>query len=425
MAFGLYKAEPKDWLVFILGLFTMIKARVIGTFGISELIMVYLLLFKVKDNPFFYDSKSRKLFIMAVLWGVGTAITDLYRSNTYIDSLKGLTSIIFLILILPVGYWCLYDRVERIMYYFAGLSLSAIIGFYFQKSVDLDEYGIDVWQVYAFEYLAVFIAGSFFYCKKYIIGYIILFGYGLWSLFHMSRNIFLIFILSILLISIAVHYWHDADGDEHIAIQMLRRNSVRLLLVLTVGFMGIKYSYSYMASSGMLGERAQLKYEMQNNTKMGLKSGRADFFVSLAMIQESPIFGYGSYAKDKDERAYEKFKEIGLERDVKYKQSLVRQRMIPGHSYILGAWVYNGILSVSFWIYVVYLLISFMAKGVFYDMRITPLLIIWVCMTLWNVFFSPFSDRPILAMLLTSILCILNTRQQLVNKTDYQTIYEY
>lgn len=425
MAFGLYKAEPKDWLVFILGLFTMIKARIIGTFGVSELIMVYFLLFKVRDNPFFYDSKSRRLFILAVLWGVGAAITDLYRSNTYIDSLKGLTSIIFLILILPVGYWCLYDRVKRIMYYFAGLSISAVLGFYFQKSVNLDEYGIDVWQVYAYEYLAVFIAGIFFYRKKYIFGYMILFGYGLWSMFHMSRNIFLIFIISMLLICMVAHYWQVANEDDFTAIKIMRGNFVKMLLILGIGFIGIKSSYTYMASSGMLGERAKLKYEMQSTTKMGLKSGRADFFVSMALIQDSPIVGYGSYAKDKDERAYEKFKEIGLERNVKYKQSLVRQKMIPGHSYILGAWVYNGILSVPFWIYVVYLLISFMAKGVFYDMRITPLLIIWVCMTLWNVFFSPFSDRPILAMLLTSILCILNTRQQLVNKTNYQTIYEY
>lgn len=58
MSFGLYKADSKDWLVFILGLFTMLKVRLLGTFGISEIIMIPLFVVTAKNNPFFKNKKG-------------------------------------------------------------------------------------------------------------------------------------------------------------------------------------------------------------------------------------------------------------------------------------------------------------------------------------------------------------------------------
>ena len=68
MSFGLYKADSKDWLVFILGLFTMLKVRLLGTFGISEIIMIPLFVVTAKNNPFFKNKKAVRLFTFAILW---------------------------------------------------------------------------------------------------------------------------------------------------------------------------------------------------------------------------------------------------------------------------------------------------------------------------------------------------------------------
>lgn len=90
MAFGLYKASSKDWLVFILGLLTMIKIRLLGTFGVSELIMFGLLIIKAKENPFFQNRQAKTLFVLAILWAAGTLFTDVYRGSSDIDMAKGL-----------------------------------------------------------------------------------------------------------------------------------------------------------------------------------------------------------------------------------------------------------------------------------------------------------------------------------------------
>ena len=406
MAFGIYEAHSKDWLAFLLGLFTMIKVRLLGTFGVSEIIMLYLLIFKVRENPFFLNRNAKILFILAILWAIGTILTDLIRGSSDVDLIKGFTSVVFLMLILPVTYWCIYDDIDRILYYIFGLSISSIIGFIFQQSINLDDVGLDVWQVYAYEYLAVFVAAMMFYRGRRLGGYAVLIGYGFWSLFHLSRNVFILFVVSSVLIYFFEYYFMRNDNPEEAQFSF-DRNIVKTLIVLSLAFGGIKYSYEYLASNGTLGERAKDKYEMQKNSSMGLASGRGDFFITSKMIMDSPLVGYGSYAKDKHELAYQKAKELGIKSDSEYIQNKIRNKFIPGHSYILGAWVYNGILGLPFWIFSLYLIFKFFQKGLYSDPNISPLMIIWSMLMFWNILFSPFANRPIIAMFLSAILLIL------------------
>lgn len=407
MALGIYNTRKKDWLVFCLGLFTMIKVRFLGTFGVSELFMICLLVFKSKDAHFFRNKDAKLLFNLALLWLFGTIATDLLRDSGSVDMLKGIFSIVFLILILPASYWCLYDKIERVLYYVAGLSLSAIIGFKFQQSVGFDEYEMDVWQVYAFEYLAVFVASLMFYKRKSAIGYSVLISYGAWSLFHQSRNVFLLFVISSVTIFVMQSYMKNNHIPHRVAQKRFNNGFIKLLVVLSLTFWGIKGTYEHYASNGTLGERAKNKYESQKNSSMGLVSGRGDFFITLKMIKESPIIGYGSYAKDKNELAYQKAKELGFKSDLEYSQQRIRRTLIPGHSYILGAWVYNGILGLPFWIFSIWLIFKFIFHGLYSDVKLSPLLIIWSAIFMWNILFSPFANRAIIAMLLSALIVTL------------------
>lgn len=412
MAFGLYKASSKDWLVFILGLLTMIKIRLLGTFGVSELIMIILLITQAKENPFFQNRQAKTLFVLAILWAAGTLFTDLYRGTATVDMAKGLFSVIFLILILPVAYWCLYDRVERVMYFMCGLAISAILNFYFQGNADWDEYEVDVWQVYAFEYLAVFLASLMFNNRKNWIGYSLIFGYGIWSLFHMSRNVFLVFVISAVLLLVTAWYWKKGNANQIKAQTKFDRNILAILIILSFSLVGIKDTYEHLASDGALGMRAKAKYEMQKNSSLGLISGRSDFIISWQLVKESLIVGYGSYAKDKDESAYQKSRALGLQKNSLYLPNKVRQRFLPGHSHILGAWVYNGILGLPFWLYSIWLIINFYRRSLYKNPQITPLLIIWSIIMLWDILFSPYANRPIIAMFLSSLIIIQGINQQ-------------
>lgn len=419
MAFGLYKASSKDWLVFILGLLTMIKIRLLGTFGVSELIMFGLLIIKAKENPFFQNRQAKTLFVLAILWAAGTLFTDVYRGSSDIDMAKGLFSVVFLILILPVAYWCLYDRVERVMYFMGGLAISAILNFYFQGNEEWDEFDVDVWQVYAFEYLAVFLSALMFYRKGNSAGYLILFVFGIWSLFHMSRNVFLVFVISAVLIYVTLVFWKKAKENPIKAQTKFDRNIPAILLILSLSFIGIKDTYEHLASDGTLGMRAKAKYEMQKNSSLGLMSGRSDFFISWQLVKESLIIGYGSYAKDKDESAYQKSRKLGLEKNSAYLQNKVRQRFLPGHSHILGAWVYNGILGLPFWLYAIWIIISFFRRGLYKDISITPVLIIWSVIMFWDILFSPYANRPVIALFLAALVALQgNSRKKISNANE-------
>lgn len=400
-----YSFNRKDCLVFILGLFSMIKIQLLGTFGISELIMV-LLLFKIKDNSFFLNPKAKLIFSYAILWALGITLSDLYNVSTVLNSLKGLVSVILLILVLPVAYWSLADNPIRILYYILGLSLSSILNFYFQTADSLDEVGTDVWQVYAFKFLAIALASTYFFYGKRKSGYTILVGYGLWSLFHSSRNIFVIFILSSVIIAF-IYFIYDKNCSTYNDQKMFNNRLIPLSIILLTTFVGIKGSYEFLASSGILGEDARNKYIMQKNSSIGLASGRSDFFIAWEMIKKSPIIGYGSYAKDRHEEAYKAAVKLGIEDGSSYSQSKVMNKFIPGHSHILGAWVYNGILSIFFWLYTLYLIVLFFRKSLFYDIQITPLMVIWCISSIWTILFSPFANRPILAFFISSILVIL------------------
>ena len=179
--------------------------------------------------------------------------------------------------------------------------------FYIQKSVNLDEIGFEVWRVYAWYYPFIVLSGILYYKGKTILSCIVIEGFAIWSLFNLSRNIFL---------TVTV--------------------SVCLIFVLAIALLGISTTYEYLASNKILGERAYTKYYMQKHSKLGMASGRGDFIQSLYLVSQKPIMGYGSYAKDNNQLLEDYYKSNGMI----YNSSKLHDKMLPGHSYLMGSWVY-------------------------------------------------------------------------------------
>ena len=412
MAFGLYKAQNKDWLIFLLGLLTMIKMRLLGTFGVSELIMIPMLFF-IPKKEFLENKQAVTVFLLTCLWCIGNIFTDVYRGTSDIDCIKGTVSIMMMAFLIPVAYWCIKDKPERIFYFIAGLAISYSIGFFFQASENYTEEDKDVWQVYAFQYIAVYISGTLFLHKKWAYAYLTLIGYGLWSLFHMSRNVLLSNGLAACIIWYS-HFIYNKTSSIKTAQNLFNKRIIILLVLLGGGIGGGTLLYESLASEGALGERARAKYEMQKNTEIGLASARGDFFITLHLIRKSPIIGYGSYAKDKNELAYKESRKLGLYHSRHYLQHKIRNHIIPGHSYILGAWVFSGILGLPIWLYALYLIFLFFKRGLYCQYSISPLLTIWSTIMIFNILFSPFQNRPIIAFFLAIILAILHKSSPLI-----------
>lgn len=412
MVYGIDKSYPierKDILIFIIGLFSNVTVRVLGTFGISE-ILCFVSYFVIV-NPFLWKKHEgvTKFFLFALLWLVGVFLSDRYNGTNLINSLKGAFNVIFLIGLMPFVYWALYDRVSRILYFLIGAGISSVLNFYFQKSVGLDEVGFDVWRVYGWASLFSALSGVLYYKGKTLLSCIVLEAFAIWSLFHLTRNIFITSTLSVCVI-LFLNSVNNNDIGIQDKIRLIKRKFLPLLIVLGIACLGIDFTYEYLSGNGILGERAYEKYYMQKNSKLGLASGRSDFLQSLNVVKDQPLFGYGSYAMDEDGIQEEFSKRFNLENH-KHKHEKSR---LPGHSYLLGGWVYAGILGFIFWLYVLKLIFKFLRNGLFYETKLVGINVILTFSMLWNIFFSPFGGRLKFLFYIIMVILMINT----VNRRD-------
>ena len=383
MAFGTNEKflSKKNCVVFIIGLFSFIKIRILGTLGISEILIIGLYIGLINPFSFLENKNVVHLYGMTFLWLLGVFISDQLNGTPIIDSLKGLFNVIFLLLLIPFVYWALYDKPSRMLFFWLGTGISSLIGFYFQKVPSLNLYEAEVWSVYAYYPLCIAISGLLYYNQKRFLSYLFIESFAIWSLWHMSRNVFLCMTIGVCLLIFMTNLKYLEFYDR---IRFLKDKCLILILILCFSIFSIGYGYEYLASHKILGERAYQKYIMQHNSELGLLSARGDFFQSLELVSKKPIIGYGSYAKaNSNMLTYYSLDEKEFSKD----------EILPGHSYLMGGWVYAGILGLIFWLYILRLIFKFLYVGLVYDLKLMGINILLICMMLWNIFFSPFSDR--------------------------------
>lgn len=175
-----------------------------------------------------------------------------------------------------------------------------------------------------------------------------------------------------------------------------------------------KFMYSYLASNGTLGEEARHKYEWQTARGKGvlniLMSGRKEFFIATTAIIDSPIFGFGPRAEDKNSYAMKFLYKYGSYEDVQaYSYGLYKCMQmgiipqIPTHSHIMSAWLWCGLPGFLFFLWVLYCMYRHLR---FYSAAI-PQWFGYFALTipsmLWSIFFNPFGSRATLPLLMACL----------------------
>ena len=400
MGFGISRKTltTKDLFVFIIGLLSMIKMRFLGTFAVSEILIFASYFFISKPFAFRKDKNIVRLMVLSFVWLLGVVVADLYNNTDTEDFLKGFFNVVFIIALIPFVYWAVYDKPQRMMMYWLGVGISCVLGFYFQRMSELTEYDASVWLVYAYYPLFIAIAGWLYYKGRRILGCIVIEAFSVWSLWNMSRNIFLCMTFAVALILLIGEVNKTNVAAKYRAFR--KRMPITLLSFVIVG-LGIFTSYEYLAKNKYLGEYAYRKYIIQKNSEQGLASGRADFFESVALVYKNPIMGYGSYAKDQKKIINPYATDEGA--TIKVGERM----MLHGHSYLMGAWVYSGILGFIFWAVMIIYTLRFLYRGVFFEPSLIGINVMLAFLMLWNMLFSPFADR--LNFLFFIIIVILQT----------------
>ena len=384
--------QGKDHFAFFLGAGVGISFRILGVLTVSELLLLFIVLFFPKREP--WSPRLKTLLTLVLIWIVGAVIANICNQVSFLDFIKGCVSKCWVVIDIIGLYIILHNAPVRILYFLCGGILSALLLLLVPQfnihAMDTAASGMDiydnyynVWIIYLYQPIALGLVCLLFYRGFRSLAALGILGFAFLTLFYLSRNIFLCW--SIVFIFILIHL-----NMQTPFFSLWRK--IFLCIILLLAFWAVKETYSYMARNQYLGERAYQKYVMQTmDSKLGLVMGRVDFFMSLMAISENPIIGYGDYARDKTLIRPRFFQYLGLE----YQSSKpdLRQNFLPGHSHILGAWVYSGILGLFFWIYVGYLIYRFLTRYAWLNNRLLCVNLILIIPFIWDYLFSPFGGR--------------------------------
>ncbi|MCM1163358.1 MAG: hypothetical protein NC339_03810 [Muribaculaceae bacterium] len=383
--------DRKDKLIFLVGLLTFVKFRLLGTFAAGE-ILVFLITPFIPFRSFLHNGRMRTFATLACLWLAGVLIADIYNESSLENSLKGAFNVVFFLCLIPFGYWMLSDKPERMLTFIAGAAISRYLSYLlFGSGTEDSEIADIVWGYYSLQYLFLAAAAYMYYAGHRKAACITIFAFGFYGLFNLSRYLFLIYTLDVIIL---LTIGKVNNSNKRARRRALYRHSIPLVLCLCVAFGGVKYLYSSLAAKGVLGEYAQLKYKKQASSAIGIASGRIDFFEAGYAIIANPLMGYGSFAKDKD-NVVNRFREkIGIEKSVNRGISGMDQYM-PTHSHIFGSWIQAGILGMFLWLWVLVLMFKFLFRYLLYNPRMLLFNLVLASMTIWDILFSPLGSRPI------------------------------
>lgn len=394
------KVNFKILMIFIIGLLSMINIKIVGTIALGEIVILALSPFYIFKLSYFKYRNMRLLLLFMVLWLLGIIISDVYNQTSLENFSKGFFNVFIMILSVPVIYNLLIDKPHRVLFFWFYYSLSSTI-FY---SIDLMPKSPtdvnDVWFIYYFLPLSMFLSGLLYYKGYRILCILCISLYSIISLWFSSRNIFLTMGISV---TVLLFIGNFSKLNPQELSKKIRSKLFILFASLALSFFIIKISYEFLASNGVLGDYAYNKYITQKNSTQGLASGRIDFIQSLIAISSKPFLGHGSYSVDKDGTFYIKSYMFNYDTD-----DYSPKNVLPSHSYILGAWVFSGILGALFWLYVIFIIFSFLYRYIYFTPKMIAMTLFFSTNMLWNIMFSPFSDRIGFLFYITLIIILIN-----------------
>ena len=200
------------------------------------------------------------------------------------------------------------------------------------------------------------------------------------------------------------------------SMRKLGRHFILFILIMFIAVYVVKSLYSYTARTGMLGEEARNKYEMQTQGDSSLirmlVSGRTEFFIGIRALLDSPIVGLGPYPIDHKGYNYEFFKKYGTREDYErflacvayYGPSFAEH--LREHSTIIQFWGRSGLPGLFFVVYFFYLLFVYFRKYSYAIPQWYGYFAISIPSTVFSLVFNPYHSRVEFPLLITCLLLV-------------------
>ena len=422
----MYSSRVKLFL-FLIGLGSQTQIQFVGSIGISE-----LLLFLIGPFVFFLDYRQLKAdgfmpFVwLSILTCVGCLLSGVFNHTHLILLVKGLASPYSVFVVTVVFHRLLRKDFSALKWFILGVFVSSIVSiFVFQQAT---------YAVRGGEFLEgseatnVIISNPLFWSSR--ITSLVMLPISMWYVstpYAYSASMpFVTALVKILfsqasgrsaaLCSFLAGFYIAIAGKNVQRMRRVGRNFLLVLVGLVVLLMIGKQVYVYAAKNNYLGEKAQAKYYRQTQGSSSIlkiiMGGRLEFFTAIRACMDRPIIGFG--AKPLDTKGYyeQMLEKYGTPDDYEMYVKLIQDRakrgityhMLPSHSHLASFWLQYGIIGLIFWLYVLWMFLRFFTRYSHGIPQWYGYCVLVISDFLWDIFFSPFSGRISIAVLMSCIL---------------------
>ena len=404
--------KGKKLFLFFIGLFSMTQIRVIGSIGISELVVFVLAPFYFMQN---YALLKHDGFLPAIYLSlfslVGCCIASFYNDIHFAFFLRGFASTYSIFAAIVCYHHLLRNNFTGIKWFLIGLCLTGILStFVFQRSVESmlyagGETGIEVADqimsspIYWIQRLSPIVAlpyRAWYFSTP--LAYSVLAPLAMAAFCILSSSSGRSAALGLIAGSAIIFI-----GKKSIAKMRNISRNILIYSILAVGSIWVaNFAYRIAATSGTLGDKAQAKYEAQTQGSSSvlklLMGGRLAFFIGLYAGCKQPIIGYGPWAIDRYGYTEQFLSKYGTAEDYdnlvnSYAYMQGKTMYIPAHSHIVLFWISNGILGLLFWLYVLWKIFEYFRGNLAVVPQWYGLLAAGTPPILWDIFFSPYTSR--------------------------------
>ena len=411
-------------LAFAIPVMIAIEVPGVGTIYLAELCLIGLL-------PVLLVMRGRMLQskVLAFILTLGLAyfgaqvITDVIRETPFADYARGWSRILFLLFSFVSSYLLIGNDRSRLLSYACGLVVGGIFHLLINNPLSAIGWKFGLAGPTTTLVLIGFSLVPVLRSPSSLVGPAIMVVLGVFSAFMDFRSWGGILMLSAAFLSIPAILRLFGLRPKPLSYS---RMLVMGVILLATGFGALKV-YGVAAESGMLGERSRQKYETQSALgDLGiLLGGRSESLVTVQAIQDSPLIGHGSWAKD---RYYADLRQLML-----YRLGFVNRfiepetDLIPTHSHLLGSWVEAGVGGAVFWVGILALVIAALRRLYASDDPLRPYLVFLMFLFIWDILFSPFGAQRrltngflIVAVLFALKASTMNLRQRLSQAAPFQ-----
>ena len=370
-------------ICFIIPLLAYFKLSLIGEVSATEIVLIVIGLFNVgKFQRLWADKRVRFVVALAVAWFIMNIASDLYRNTPIEDLMRGAARILVLVGSLFAVGSLVGNNKYRIIAFAMGHFCSIVL-FYLIYGTDLPFYKFIVGMAIsgAAFFLAGFLDGS---CNP--ISRLIPFFAGVLALFQNARSL-----AGITLLAALYPLLYTGGG---VRAKVLKSNVLLPIVFLCAAAVGIIAVYKAGASSGVLGGDALEKYTMQTSSISGeysVMDGRMEVMFSWPKIQQSPIIGWGSWARD---LVYVMDRKAQLGLNVAAQGERDSPDLIPAHSHFFAAWLEAGVVGGIFWLLILAMTVkALLANSLSFMGKYRAFGVFLLMMFLWDIVFSPFGGE--------------------------------